>query len=51
MSGGDLATLSELLDHASIQITKDRYGHLSGEHKQKAIDQFEGVFFKSVADR
>lgn len=51
MNGGDLATLSELLDHASIQITKDRYGHLSGEHKRKAIDAFSGVFFKSVADR
>lgn len=48
MNGGDLATLSELLDHASIQITKDRYGHLSGEHKRKAIDQFAGVFFKSA---
>lgn len=51
MNGGDLATLSELLDHASIQITKDRYGHLSGEHKRKAIDQFAGVFFSSAADR
>jgi len=43
MNGGDLATLSELLDHASIQITKDRYGHLSGEHKRKAIDAFEST--------
>jgi integrase len=51
MNGGDLATLSELLDHASIQITKDRYGHLSSEHKRKAIDAFEGVFFQSAADR
>jgi len=51
MNGGDLATLSELLDHASIQITKDRYGHLSGEHKRKAIDSFSGVFFKSAANR
>lgn len=41
MNGGDLATLSELLDHSSIQVTKDRYGHLSGEHKKKAIDAFE----------
>lgn len=40
MKGGDLATLSELLDHASIQITKDRYGHLSGEHKKKAVDEY-----------
>lgn len=51
MNGGDLATLSELLDHASIQITKDRYGHLSGEHKRKAIDSFSGVFFASAADK
>ena len=51
MNGGDLVTLSELLDHASIQITKDRYGHLSGEHKRKAIDSFSGVFFKSEANR
>ena len=51
MAGGDLATLSELLDHASIQITKDRYGHLSGEHKRKAIDAFEGVFFAAAGDR
>lgn len=51
MSGGDLSTLSELLDHASIQITKDRYGHLSGEHKRNAIDAFSGVFFKSQNDR
>jgi len=46
MNGGDLSTLSELLDHASIQITKDRYGHLNAEHKKNAIDQFAGVFFK-----
>lgn len=45
MAGGDLSTLSELLDHASIQITKDRYSHLSADHKQRAIDQFESVFF------
>ncbi|KAB0668980.1 site-specific integrase [Oryzomonas sagensis] len=51
MNGGDLATLSELLDHASIQITKDRYGHLCVEHKKKEIDRFEGVFFQSSVDR
>jgi integrase len=51
MAGGGLTTLSELLDHASIQITKDRYGHLSGEHKKKAIDAFAGVFFPSAVDR
>ena len=51
MNGGDLATLSELLDHASIQITKDRYGHLSDAHKRKAVDQFSAVFFSSQADR
>lgn len=51
MNGGDLATLSELLDHASIQITKDRYGHLSSEHKRKAIDQFSSVFFASAVNR
>ena len=55
MKGGDLATLSELLDHASINITKDRYGHLSNEYKKTASDrfsaQFSGDFFKAVSDR
>jgi len=38
--GGDLSTLSEMLDHSEISITKDIYGHLSREHKTKASDKF-----------
>jgi integrase len=47
MSGGDLSTLSEHLDHSSIQITKDLYGHLSRDHKKKAIDNFAAAFLSS----
>lgn len=42
--GSDLSTLSEILDHSSIQITKDLYGHLSREHKRKATDNFAENF-------
>lgn len=44
MNGGDLTTLSEVLAHSSIQITKDLYGHLSREHKRKAHDEFAAGF-------
>lgn len=40
MNGGDLATLSELMDHSNINITKQRYGHLSQEHKVDAVNKY-----------
>lgn len=43
MNGGDLATLSELLGHADIGITKKRYGHLCQEHKKKQVIAFSMV--------
>jgi len=48
MAGGDLSTLSEHLDHSSIQITKDLYGHLSREHKRKAVDSFAVAFLADL---
>lgn len=39
-NGGDISTLSELLGHADISITKKRYAHLSQEHKQAAVIKF-----------
>lgn len=39
-NGGDIATLSELLAHSDISITKKRYAHLSQEHKQQAVHKF-----------
>jgi integrase len=48
MSGGDLTTLSEVLSHSSIQITKDLYGHLSREHKRKAHDEFAAAFLDQL---
>jgi len=39
-NGGDIATLSELLGHSDISITKKRYAHLSQEHKQQAVLKF-----------
>lgn len=49
MTGGDLSTLSEILDHSSIQITKDLYGHLSRAHKRKATDQFATTFLNQFS--
>jgi integrase len=40
MNGGDIATLSELLGHADISITKKRYAHLSQEHKIEQVTKF-----------
>lgn len=48
MNGGDIATLSELLDHSDISITKKIYGHLSREYKRKAIDDFAGAFLSQL---
>lgn len=44
MNGGDLPTLSKVMDHSSIQITMDTYSHLSRDHKKKATDQFAEAF-------
>ncbi len=44
MDGGDLVTLSELLAHANISITKDVYGHLSREHRRQAVNTFATNF-------
>jgi len=44
---GDLSTLSEILQHASISITKDLYGHISREHIRKATDKFAESFLSS----
>lgn len=49
MNGGDLVTLSEILAHSSIQITKDLYGHLSREHKRKAHDEFANSFLSQLS--
>ncbi len=37
MSGIDLVTVKELLGHKTIQMTM-RYSHLSGKHKQQAVN-------------
>lgn len=44
MAGGDLSTLSEIMAHADVNITKTIYGHLSREHKKRATDQFADGF-------
>jgi integrase len=49
MSGGDLTTLSEILGHSSIQITKDLYSHLSRDHKRKAHDEFASAFLSQLS--
>ena len=43
MSGVDLATLGEILDHKDISMTM-RYAHLVPDHKRKAIENL-GVIF------
>lgn len=48
MHGGDLSTLSEILDHADIGITKNIYGHMSREHKRKATDHFAAAFLANL---
>lgn len=48
MNGGDLSTLSDIMDHSSIQITKDLYGHLSRDHKTRAVQQFAESFLSKL---
>lgn len=38
--GGDLKTVSQLLNHSSISITADLYGDIYNENMDKAIDEF-----------
>jgi len=45
MKGVDLATVSELLGHSSIEMTM-RYTHLSREHKMEAVKKLLGLFQK-----
>jgi integrase len=44
MNGGDITVLSRIMDHSSISITMDVYGHLSRDHKTKATAQFADAF-------
>ena len=37
MAGVDIYTVSELMGHASVQMTK-RYAHLAPEHKANAVE-------------
>jgi hypothetical protein len=41
--GSDLLTISELMGHRTIQMTK-RYAHLAPAHNQDAVDRL--VFFR-----
>ncbi len=40
MAGVDLYTVSELLGHASVEMTQ-RYAHLSPDHKKLAMERLE----------
>lgn len=42
--GFDARTLSEILGHASVKITMDRYVHPSLETKQKNMDKLSNIF-------
>lgn len=39
-NGGDIATLSELMDHSNLNITKARYAHLDQGHKLEKVTKF-----------
>lgn len=45
MKGVDIATVSELLGHKSIVMTK-RYSHPTPEHKKQAVNKLntEGIY-------
>jgi integrase len=47
MAGVDLLTISELMGHKTIQMTK-RYAHLAPAHNQAAVDRLVG--FQSSSD-
>lgn len=42
--GTDIKTVSELLGHASIQITLNTYVHLIGKPKHSAVAKLDGLF-------
>jgi hypothetical protein len=47
MAGVDLLTISELMGHKTIQMTK-RYAHLAPAHNQAAVDRL--VSFQSPSE-
>lgn len=40
INGGDITTLSHLLDHSDVSITSKRYVHLTQEHKREQLMQY-----------
>ena len=42
--GMDTKTLSEILDHSSVNITLNLYAHSLPEHKRKEMEKFGGLF-------
>jgi site-specific recombinase XerD len=47
MKGTDLATVQQLLGHASISMTM-RYSHLAPEHRANAVKALDSVFSATV---
>ena len=43
MAQMDLCTVSQLLGHASIEMTQ-RYAHVSPDHGKMAMEKLEGLF-------
>jgi integrase len=43
MNGGDLATLSDLMGHESVQTTKDHYAMFKREELRRKHDEFSAV--------
>ena len=42
--GVDIKTLSEILGHANVNITLNRYVHPSMDFKRKNLDKLSGLF-------
>lgn len=49
--GFDIKSLSEILGHASVNITLNRYVHPSMELKQKNMNKLSGLLPKSKSSR